>query len=256
MKIKLCTLLLLISAYIGLNAQAIKMNEIYSIGKSASHPDLDWIELYNSSSAQIDISGYKIYDSGGNSGTKPKMTLANGTFIPSKGFFVISTDIPTSTDPSGFGLSSSGEKVWLEDKTGAVIDTVTFSAMTETQTYSRIPDGGAWKLVSKMTKGASNGTGSSIETKNEIATAYMLKQNYPNPFNPTTKFEYSIPKAGIVSLKVYDILGNEVASLVNYFQNAGSYTADFDANNLTSGVYIYKIQSGNFVKSNKMVLIK
>jgi len=87
------------------------MNEIYSRGGGAVYTDPDWLELYNSSAAEVDITGYKIYDSGGNGGTKPKMTFASGTKIPAKGFLAVVTDIPTTTDPSGIGLSSGGEEV-------------------------------------------------------------------------------------------------------------------------------------------------
>ena len=132
----------------------IKMNEIYSRGVVT---DPDWIELYNGGTTAVDIGGYKIYDIGGHDATKPKMVIPTGTSIPAKGYYVIVTDIPTATDPSGFGLSSAGEEVWLEDKTGAVIDDVIFPAMDVTQTYSRIPDGSdTWKLTSNMTRGAAN----------------------------------------------------------------------------------------------------
>ncbi len=238
----------------GLSNSVIVMNEIYSNGKSATHPDLDWIELYNSSAAQVDVSGYKIYDSGGNTDAAKKMVLASGTVIPAKSYLVITTDIDKTLN--GFGLSSGGEEVWLEDNTGAVIDNIKFTALTETQTYSRIPDAGNWKAVTGLTKAKTNGTGTSIKANDQIATDYKLQQNYPNPFNPSTKIEYSIPQSGYVTLKIYDVLGNEIYSLVNGFMNAGNYVADFNASSLTSGVYFYKLQAGSFSKVNKMMLVK
>jgi len=131
----------------------IKMNEIYSRGVVT---DPDWIEIYNESSVAVNIGGYKIYDIGGQAGTKPKMVIPAGMVVPAKGFFVVVTDIPTTTDPSGFGLSSAGEEVWLEDATGKLIDNVVFPAMETTQTYARVPDGGAWKLTNTITRGTSN----------------------------------------------------------------------------------------------------
>ena len=89
-----------------------------------------------------------------------------------------------------------------------------------------------------------------------IPTSYSLSQNYPNPFNPTTIIKYSIIKEVQVSLKVYDIIGREVASLVNQKQSAGTYNVNFDASRIASGVYIYRIIAGNFVQSKKMMLIK
>ncbi|MCH7516393.1 MAG: T9SS type A sorting domain-containing protein, partial [Bacteroidetes bacterium] len=85
---------------------------------------------------------------------------------------------------------------------------------------------------------------------------FNLNQNYPNPFNPTTQIDYSITKAGLVTLKVYDILGNEVAILVNERREPGYYLTTFDAANLPSGIYIYRIVSGNFQASKKMILLK
>ena len=77
---------------------------------------------------------------------------------------------------------------------------------------------------------------------------FHLSQNYPNPFNPSTKIEYSIPEASFVQLKVYDILGNEVAELVNEEQSAGTYRADFTANNLASGFYVAQLRAGDYSK--------
>ena len=89
-----------------------------------------------------------------------------------------------------------------------------------------------------------------------IPTVYDLAQNYPNPFNPSTTIRYQIPQDGIVTLKIYDILGAEVATLINEQKVAGKYEVNFNASTLASGVYIYKIQSGDFVSSKKMILIK
>ena len=89
-----------------------------------------------------------------------------------------------------------------------------------------------------------------------LVTTYDISQNYPNPFNPSTTIKYQIPKPGMVTLKVYDILGKEVAGLVNEFQNAGRYNVNFDASKLASGVYIYQIRSNEYTSSKKMMLLK
>ena len=97
-----------------------------------------------------------------------------------------------------------------------------------------------------------------VSVSDEIVTPakFELKQNYPNPFNPTTSIECVVPSSEYVSLKVYDVLGNEVASLVNENKNAGSYRIDFNASTLSSGVYFYKITAGNYTETKKMMLIK
>ncbi len=87
---------------------------------------------------------------------------------------------------------------------------------------------------------------------------YTLYQNYPNPFNPTTTIKYEIPEAKHVTLQIFDILGNEVETLVNKEQPAGSYKAKFAVGNkqLASGIYLYKLQAGSFIQTKKMVLLK
>ena len=89
-----------------------------------------------------------------------------------------------------------------------------------------------------------------------IVNSYNLEQNFPNPFNPSTSIKYTLAEKSNVVLKVYDVLGKEVATLVNTNQNAGSHEIRFDASNLSSGLYIYTIQAGNFNSSRKMMLLK
>lgn len=89
-----------------------------------------------------------------------------------------------------------------------------------------------------------------------VVKEYSLSQNYPNPFNPTTSISYSIAKAGPVKLQVYNLLGNEIATIVNEHKNAGVHKASFDASMLPSGVYIYIIQAGEFRSGKKMTVLK
>jgi hypothetical protein len=86
--------------------------------------------------------------------------------------------------------------------------------------------------------------------------SYSLNQNYPNPFNPATTIKYQIPELSFVTLKVYDVLGNEIATLVNEEKPVGSYDIEFDANALPSGIYFYRLQAGSFIETKKMVLMK
>jgi hypothetical protein len=96
----------------------------------------------------------------------------------------------------------------------------------------------------------------STRIDNKVTTDFKLQQNYPNPFNPSTTISYSIPTTGEVSLKVYDMLGREVSTLFNGRQSAGSYNVNFNAASLASGVYFYKLQSGAFTETRKMMLVK
>jgi len=95
-----------------------------------------------------------------------------------------------------------------------------------------------------------------VEEDVKFADSYSLSQNYPNPFNPRTTIRFQLPISGQVSLRVYDILGNEVATLVNEEKNAGNYQVDFYSEGLSSGIYFYKLQADGFVETKKLILIK
>jgi photosystem II stability/assembly factor-like uncharacterized protein len=100
-----------------------------------------------------------------------------------------------------------------------------------------------------------------IESSNQVVEEFKLEQNYPNPFNPSTKIRYSIPSVGasfmkFVQLKVYDVLGNEMVTLVNEEKPAGTYEVNFNPTGFTSGIYFYKLIAGNFSQTKKMILLK
>ena len=89
-----------------------------------------------------------------------------------------------------------------------------------------------------------------------IPDGYALSQNYPNPFNPSTEIEFTLPKAGLTTLKVYDVLGKEVATLVNENLGVGTFKTSLDGSRLSSGTYIYTLSSGDSRISKKMLLVK
>ncbi len=95
-----------------------------------------------------------------------------------------------------------------------------------------------------------------VKEDKTIVNNYHLYQNYPNPFNPSTTINYQIPKISFVTIKIYDVLGNEIATLVNEEKPTGSYEVDFDGSELTSGIYFYQLKAGNFVETKKMILMK
>jgi hypothetical protein len=97
---------------------------------------------------------------------------------------------------------------------------------------------------------------SSVREKYQAIGKYYLYQNYPEPFNPSTTIKYRIPKRGYVTLKVYDILGNEIGTLVNEERPVGTYDVTWNAENHSSGVYFYQMKAGNFIQSRKMILLK
>lgn len=101
-----------------------------------------------------------------------------------------------------------------------------------------------------------------VKSNNSVPYVYSLEQNYPNPFNPSTIIKYSIPEQSYITLIVYDIIGKEVATLVNEEKPAGNYEVEFDAvethshESLPSGIYFYQIKAGNYVSTKKMILLK
>lgn len=131
---------------------------------------------------------------------------------------------------------------------------------TEPQIYSYIDKNlNAGKYLYRLKQIDFNGSiefSKEIEVNIEPLISFVLEQNYPNPFNPITNIIYQLPKSGLVQLKVYDLLGSEVAVLVNEEKSEGSHSVSFEANNLPSGVYIYSLRVNDFVQNKKMTLLK
>jgi hypothetical protein len=127
-----------------------------------------------------------------------------------------------------------------------------FSSVTGVLYYSN----GRYKVAPRTNADYVGFNPNAVQRINTVASEYALDQNYPNPFNPSTTIRYSIPREGAVSVKVFNVVGQEVASLVNTVQTAGTYTVSFDASKLASGMYLYRITTGSFSQVKKMMLIK
>lgn len=153
-------------------------------------------------------------------------------------------------------LNAALQKVNQGNKNAAINELSAFVNQTEAfvRTNKLIPEYGesliaeADDIILELSRGFS--------LQNGEPSTYTLRQNYPNPFNPATTISFNIPKTGFVSLKVYDVLGNEAAILVNENLNANSYEVSWDASGFASGVYFYKITADGFTETRKMVLIK
>ena len=111
--------------------------------------------------------------------------------------------------------------------------------------------GGVFKTVLDTTL-----VGVEDESGKLMPEKFSLNQNYPNPFNPTTKISWQLPEGSWQTLKVYDLIGNEIATLVDEYRPLGKYEIEFDATGLPSGIYFYQIRAGKFVETKKMVLLK
>jgi hypothetical protein len=158
--------------------------------------------------------------------------IGDNLFVPEEGFRI----------PLDFSINDA-------DGTGTREGILTYSPINEDQSWSNVSlwlytwIGNLWEPLG-------------VDDNDNMIEAYSLSQNYPNPFNPATKINYTIEKPGLVTLKVYDLLGRLVTTLVNEQQNSGLHTINFDGTSLTSGVYFYQITSGSFTSSKKMILVK
>jgi len=132
-----------------------------------------------------------------------------------------------------------------------------FTDMTADTGYVQLQAGTFHDPDTRITANFTGITDPTIDVNDvSLLNSYSLSQNYPNPFNPSTKINYSVGEPGYVQLKVYNILGVEIASLINEQKKAGSYAVDFNASKLSSGVYFYSITVNNFTQTRKMILEK
>jgi outer membrane protein assembly factor BamB len=199
------------------------------------------------------IDGKVVCFSGGTVAVPVELTSFTGYAANEKIFLSWST--ATETNNSGFEIERKSEEQW--EKIGFIPGSGT---TTEIRSYSYIdenlsPGNYSYRLKQIDYNGAFEYS-DIIEIEVSAPSKYSLEQNYPNPFNPATTISYSIKEKGLVTLKVFDILGKEVATLIDEEQNAGSYKLEFDASSLASGIYFYHLNSGKFVSTKKMILLK
>ncbi|MCZ6704098.1 MAG: T9SS type A sorting domain-containing protein, partial [Ignavibacteria bacterium] len=175
--------------------------------------------------------------------------------------------IRTATDNAAVGYATSIDGVnWIKDNNNPILTGVTGSWASALGVTSVIKDGDLYRMwlsglpdffpfpgrIGYATAPVITGA----DEKPQILNEFCLHQNYPNPFNPSTKIKYSIPNEAIVIIKVYDILGNEVKTLVNEEKIIGNYEIEFDGRNLSSGIYLYRMQAGIFNDTKKLILIR
>ncbi len=195
----------------------------------------DYIGVFYDSSATLACGGYAVWD-----GTRNISVTAWG-------------NDPTSPSPDGFG---NGEifkwRIW-QQKTGK-----TFSAHATYTVNSQLPNDSIFVSNGISSLASLNGYQivNSIEKTQIIPKDFALYQNFPNPFNPSTMISYNLPKRAHVMLTVYDVLGREVRVVVNIVEQPGGYEVNFNASDLPSGVYFYRLTAGSFVATKKLLLLK
>ncbi len=260
------------------NHPQIVINEI-NYNSSSTYDTKDWIELYNNSDEVIDLSNWVLKD-----GIDTNIfVFPSSVSIPAREYLVLCRDTLDFKTVAGserkiignfqFGLSNSGDLIRLYDETNVLIDSVRYD---DASPWPNEADGSGSTLelnnpeldnsvYSNWSASDSFGSPGAENTKlllglpdpNEnISHSFYLSQNYPNPFNPNTIISYIIPKESKVSIKVFDILGNEVTELVNDKKTKGEHWVVFNGSNYSSGVYFYQITDGNSSLVNKMILMK
>ena len=203
-------------------------NCLVSIDDGSDHPRIIWGKHPDDDNSIV-VDNYKVYR-GVTTGAPP--------YNPT--YYHIATrddDVYTFTD-NNYTL---GGPLNLHYKITALYEDLARSINETSPSNSIIVSGGLFKHS---------------ESGNNANNEFKLEQNYPNPFNPSTIINYTLPENNFVSLKVYDVLGSEIATLINDFLDAGSHYVEFNSANLPSGIYFYKIQSGSFIETRKMILQK
>ena len=158
------------------------------------------------------------------------------------------TDLFAGTSGGVFVSTNNGTN-WTQVNDGLENSSVHSLAVSNTDLFAGI-SGGVWKIpLSKTITSVKN-------NYNDLPTEFTISQNYPNPFNPSTRIDYNLPTDEKVVIKVYNILGKEIAELVNEQQAAGRYSVQFDGSSLSSGVYFYSISAGKYHQTRKIILLK
>jgi len=179
-------------------------------------------------------------------------------YIPGNPAYVWYSSLGYYSSPVFF--SSDTGKTWVEEfrVDNLVFNDIVFTDENNGWLLANQPGTGRRTRIFRTTNGGQGGIILSVDENSsaDMPDEFILMQNFPNPFNPTTNIKYQIPEINFVTLKVYDVLGNEIASLVKEEKPAGSYDVDFNASSLSSGIYFYRLQVGSFVETKKMVLMK
>lgn len=253
---------------------SIVISEIHYHPSAALQGDGDvyeFVELLNHGSTQVDISGYQ-FTNGIN------FTFPQGSHIDGGEYIVIAKTAATYQN-NGYQvfqitsgkLDNAGEELVFCDSQGAVVDSVCYN---DEAPWPTKPDGDGPSLELKsptldnnsaVSWRASEQTGGTpgrknsitgVAGSNQIALKYELFPAWPNPFNPSTTFEFALPKSAFVTLKVYNLLGEEVAMLVAEQREAGIHKLNWDARGLAIGVYLYRLEVGEFVEVKKLILMR
>ncbi len=255
----------------------IVINEIM-YNDSEENESGDWIELYNSADYEIDLSGWTIKDDD----NTHEFTFVNGTEISAGTFLIVASDLEEFNSvyqlesdlygELGFNLGGGGDQVRLYDNAGILVDSLQY---LDESPWDANADGTGFTLELKDatmdnalgsnwiassipggTPGSANSILVSTEDQDVIPSEIRLLQNYPNPFNPSTHITFQLPEQSRIKLSVFDMLGRKVSTLADEVRSAGSHVINWNAGELSSGVYFYRLEVANQVLTQRMLLIK
>jgi hypothetical protein len=183
-----------------------------------------------------------------NNGTSWRAVNIGLTNTDVRSFALSDTNLFVGVFGGGVFLSTNNGTIWTEVNTGLTNDSVQALAVSGSNLFAGTA-GGVWRRpLSEMI--------ADVESEEQLPSLFALQQNYPNPLNPSTTIEYALPERAFVEIKILDVLGREVATLLNEVKPAGTYTARWDASCVASGVYFYRLQAGSFVQTRKMLLLR
>jgi hypothetical protein len=214
----------------------------------------DYLELYNASSSSVLLTGMYLTDNP-SVRTKWQFTQSNLTLDPGAHLVVWCDEQQTQTGlHTNFKLGASGEYIALTAADGiTVLDSLTFGPQSANISYARVPDGGATWTFRPPTPGSSNGV---TWVEEHVVPERIEVTLYPNPFNPTTNYEFRIADFGFVRVSVLDLLGREIAVLVNEVRSPGTHRVVWNAEGLPSGMYLVRLAAGGTVKTVKGMVVK
>lgn len=215
-----------------------------SVNVSINGPDS--LTVNQTANYSITISGGPLYAAG------TDIAVSNGILTPASGDLMLQNDELTHVSPKAPVSDAVTFNFTYTAPSTSGIQTI--YANGNSVNYNGLNTGDQWNFApNKIIKVSSITTG--IESEANIFT-YNLKQNYPNPFNPTTKINYSIPDEELVTIKIYNLVGKEITTLINEMKPYGNYEIEFNATGLPSGVYFYQLVAGDFIQTKKMLLLK
>ena len=260
--------------YVDHKVDKIIINEI-NFNNSDSTNSGDWIELYNQSDSTFNISGWIFKDQI----DLHSFTIPLGTVIEYNGYLIICRDeeafnfihpsVNNYLSELGFGLDNSGEELRLFDDIGELMNELVFDnkapwpernreninslELTNPNLNNNLPENWSLSLHSKGSPGMENPNAIIVQP---VPEQFSLLQNYPNPFNASTTINFELPAVGRVKLSIFDIMGRERKILLDERLESGYYSVEFNARDMSSGVYFYRIEVSDLVENRKMLLLK